>query len=163
MSKLKDQIDKNRKNDGAMERTGGKSLLKQQIDASRSGTTFRPDQSSVGQKIRSGQDSAASNVRKELFTTGSRNIKAQREEYQRRAKENRLDLYDPVQRGAEEYQADIDRLTAQRKKLADQWKKSRNTTDGRTRNVMLSKDEVKAERSRAARMKEGRKGVVHID
>lgn len=154
MSKLKDQIDKNRKNDGAMERTGGKSLLKQQIDASRSGTTFRPDQSSVGQKIRSGQDSAASNVRKELFTTGSRNIKAQREEYQRRAKENRLDLYDPVQRGAEEYQADIDRLTAQRKKLADQWKKSRNTTDGRTRNVMLSKDEVKAERSRAARMKE---------
>ena len=39
MSKLKEQIDKNRASRTEMTSSGGKSLLKQQIDASRSGTT----------------------------------------------------------------------------------------------------------------------------
>ena len=85
MSKLKEQIDKNRASRNEMTSSGRKSLLKQQIDASRSGTTYQPNQSEVGRRVLNGQKTAASDTRKELFVTGSRNIKHQRAEYQKRA------------------------------------------------------------------------------
>ena len=61
------------------------SKLKEQIDAQRSGTTYQPNQSDVGRRVLNGQKTAASDTRKELFVTGSRNIKHQRAEYQKRA------------------------------------------------------------------------------
>ena len=85
MSKLKEQIDKNRASRTETTSSGGKSLLKQQIDAQRSGTTYQPNQSEVGRRVLNGQKTAASDTRKELFVTGSRNIKHQRAEYQKRA------------------------------------------------------------------------------
>ena len=85
MSKLKEQIDKNRASRTETTSFGGKSLLKQQIDAQRSGTTYQPNQSEVGRRVLNGQKTAASDTRKELFVTGSRNIKHQRAEYQKRA------------------------------------------------------------------------------
>lgn len=85
MSKLKEQIDKNRASRTETTSSGGKSLLKQQIDAQRSGTTYHPNQSEVGRRVLNGQKTAASDTRKELFVTGSRNIKHQRAEYQKRA------------------------------------------------------------------------------
>lgn len=85
MSKLKEKIDKNRASRTETTSSGGKSLLKQQIDAQRSGTTYQPNQSEVGRRVLNGQKTAASDTRKELFVTGSRNIKHQRAEYQKRA------------------------------------------------------------------------------
>lgn len=85
MSKLKEKIDKNRAIRTETTSSGGKSLLKQQIDAQRSGTTYQPNQSEVGRRVLNGQKTAASDTRKELFVTGSRNIKHQRAEYQKRA------------------------------------------------------------------------------
>lgn len=89
MSKLKEQIDKNRASRTETTSSGGKSLLKQQIDAQRSGTTYHPNQSEVGRRVLNGQKTAASDTRKELFVTGSRNIKHQRAEYQKRAAKKR--------------------------------------------------------------------------
>lgn len=128
MSKLKEQIDKNRASRTEMTSSGGKSLLKQQIDASRSGTTYQPSQSEVGRKVLNGQKTAASDTRKELFTTGSQNIKHQRAEYQKRAAKKQSPSPAPSAKGSSrnaaqarsgksrgEYDSSVrDRLTQQR-------------------------------------------------
>lgn len=128
MSKLKEQIDKNRASRTEMTSSGGKSLLKQQIDASRSGTTYQPSQSEVGRKVLNGQKTAASDTRKELFTTGSQNIKHQRAEYQKRTAKKQSPSPAPSAKGGsrnaaqarsgksrERYDSSVrDRLTQQR-------------------------------------------------
>lgn len=64
-----------------------------------------------------------------------------------------LSLYDPVERTADEYQVDIDRLTKDRQKLNSDYNMAVANVTGKQRSGRFSKEEIKADQDKADSIK----------
>ena len=64
-----------------------------------------------------------------------------------------LSLYDPVERTADEYQVDIDRLTKDRQKLNSDYNMAVANVTGKQRAGRFSKEEIKADQDKADSLK----------